>query len=109
MPVDPQVQVLLDQMAAMNAPGLGQMSVEETRTMMDQFSTMGGPGPDVASVENRTIPGAKGEIPGSDLPADRRLGGPAGAGLDPWRRVRHRLARRVRRHLPRAGHQSRRR
>src|SRR3954471_1648477 len=63
MPVDPQVQVLLDQMAAMNAPGLGQMSVEETRTMMDQFSTMGGPGPDVASVENRTIPGAKGDIP----------------------------------------------
>src|SRR3954467_11750796 len=63
MPVDPQVQVLLDQMAAMNAPGLGQMSVEETRTMMDQFTTMGGPGPDVASVENRTVPGAKGEIP----------------------------------------------
>ena len=47
MPVDPQVQVLLDQMAAMNAPGLGQMTVEETRTMMEQFATMGGAGPEV--------------------------------------------------------------
>jgi acetyl esterase len=66
MPVDPQVQVLLDQMAAMDAPGLGQMGVEETRAMMEQFSTMGGPGPDVASVENRSVPGpagTAGEIP----------------------------------------------
>ena len=63
MPVDPQVQVLLDQMAAMEAPGLGQMSVEETRAMMDQFAAMSGTGPEVASVENRTVPGPAGEIP----------------------------------------------
>src|SRR3954468_5910318 len=63
MPVDPQVQVLLDQMAAMEAPGLGQLSVEDTRQMMDQFATMGGPGPEVASVENRTLPGPAGDIP----------------------------------------------
>jgi|SRR5437763_3337025 len=63
MPVDPQVQVLLDQMAAMDAPGLGTQSVEETRQMMEQFATMGGPGPDVDSVENRTVPGPAGDIP----------------------------------------------
>ena len=62
MPVDPQVQVLLDQMAAMNAPGLGQMGVAETRAMSDQFATMNGTGPEVASVENRTVPGPAGEI-----------------------------------------------
>src|SRR5437762_12949383 len=64
MPVDPQVQVLLDQMAAMNAPGLGTMTVERTQTMMEQFATMGGPGPEVAAVEDRTIPSATGgELP----------------------------------------------
>ncbi|MDQ1395227.1 MAG: acetyl esterase [Acidimicrobiaceae bacterium] len=63
MPLDPQAQTLLDQLAAMGMPGLGEMGVEETRQMTEQMGTMGGPGPELASVEDRTVAGPNGDVP----------------------------------------------
>ncbi len=76
MPLDPQVQVYLDQMAALNAPPLNTMTPEVIRqgTRM-QLALLGEPEP-IAHVENRTIPGPAGEIP-------VRIYTPAGSGPFP--------------------------
>lgn len=63
MPVDPQVQVYLDQMASLNMPQLSSMTPEVIRQQIAQELAMFGEGEPVAHVENRTIPGPAGEIP----------------------------------------------
>jgi acetyl esterase len=63
MPVDPQVQTLLDMLAAMGAPPMHEQTVEEARQAMTAFDEMGGAPEEVHSIENRTIPGPAGEIP----------------------------------------------
>ncbi len=62
MPLDPQVQIFLDQMASLGAPPLHTMTPEQVRAATKLQPAFGEPEP-VAQVENRTIPGPAGEIP----------------------------------------------
>jgi acetyl esterase len=63
MPLDPQVQAFLEQLAAAGAPPLHELSVEEARQVIVQlFGTQGDPEP-IGAIQDRTIPGAAGEMP----------------------------------------------
>ncbi len=62
-PLDPQVKVLLDQMAAANQPAFHSQSPADARKSMEAMLNVLGAGPDVHKVENRKIPGPAGEIP----------------------------------------------
>ena len=63
MPLDPQCQTLLDQMAAVGGPGLESLTPEEARNSYRMLMALGGSGNESVSIENRTIPGPAGEIP----------------------------------------------
>jgi len=63
MPIDPQVQVLLDQAAAAGRPPLRGQTVEESRALMRSMIAVKGDGPKVGRVEDRAIPGPAGDIP----------------------------------------------
>jgi acetyl esterase len=75
MALDPTLKTLLDGLAAAGGPALGTQSVAETRAAFDNM-----PLPrkqiELASVENRKIPGPAGEIP-------VRIYQPHGAGVKP--------------------------
>jgi acetyl esterase/lipase len=76
MPLDPQVKVYLEQMAAMGVPPLHTLTPQVVREATRQWvGMMGAPAP-VGRVENRTIPGPDGEIP-------VRVYWPAGDGGEP--------------------------
>jgi acetyl esterase len=63
MPLDPQAQAFLEQLAAAGGPPLHELSVAEARqVIVALFGTQGDPEP-VGTVEERTIPGAGGEMP----------------------------------------------
>jgi acetyl esterase len=62
-PLDPQVKVLLDQMAAAKQPAFHSQSPTDARNAMRAMLNVLGPGPEVAKVENRKIPGPAGELP----------------------------------------------
>lgn len=74
MPVDPQAQALLDQLAAANAPPFHALSVEDARKGL--LAVYRGEPEDVAAVENWSIPGPAGDIP-------IRIYTPAGSGPFP--------------------------
>jgi acetyl esterase len=76
MPLDPQAQMLLDQMASMGTPPLQAMSVPEARAFIDSMGAFNSEVEDVAHVEDVSIPG-----PASTIPA--RLYRPAGTGPFP--------------------------
>ena len=61
MPLDPQAQAVLDQLAALNMPEFNTLEPQVAR----QLSVVAPPGepPQVARVEDRTFPGPDGEIP----------------------------------------------
>ena len=64
MPLDPQIQAYLDQMAAMNMPPIHTMTPEQVRMgIAMQLAMESIEQEQVARVENRTIPGPAGEIP----------------------------------------------
>jgi acetyl esterase len=64
MPLDPQIQAYLDQMAALNMPQLHTLMPEQVREGIAMQLAMENIEPEpVARVENRTIPGPAGEIP----------------------------------------------
>jgi acetyl esterase len=63
MPLDPQAQAFLEQLAAASDPPLHELSVAEARqVIVALFGTQGDPEL-VGAVEERTIPGAGGEMP----------------------------------------------
>lgn len=63
MPLDPQVQVLLEQMAALNVPAMHTQTPASVREAMKmQMAMLGSPQP-IAHIENRSIPVVTGEIP----------------------------------------------
>lgn len=64
MPIDPQAQALLDQMAAAGAPPLRAQSVKDARLGVAAFAQLGGEPEPVGDVEHRSIPGPNGPIPG---------------------------------------------
>ena len=63
MPLDPQVQTYLDQMASLNAPPLNSLPPAIIRRAIASQLAEAGEPEAVARVENRTIPGPAGEIP----------------------------------------------
>jgi acetyl esterase len=63
MPLDPQAQVLLDQMAAYEAPEMSTLTPEAVRANMRAMVGMLGEVEAVARVADRTIPGPDGPIP----------------------------------------------
>jgi acetyl esterase len=60
--VDPDIQTLLDALAAMGGPSLAEMGPETARAMFKAISVVT-TGPEVALVEDRTAPGVGGDIP----------------------------------------------
>lgn len=63
MPLDPQAQTFLDQLAALNAPPISAVSIEQARQTIRMMMIAPGEPEPVAHVENRTIPGPTGDIP----------------------------------------------
>lgn len=63
MPLDPQVQVLLDQLTVLNAPSMYTLSPEVVRMGIKMQPTMNAEPEQVARVENRLIPGPESDIP----------------------------------------------
>ncbi len=63
MPVDPQVQMLLDLMAGAGQAPISEATLTATRESFPVLVAMtAGPGPDNVSVEDRSIPGPHGDI-----------------------------------------------
>src|SRR5919197_1091394 len=62
MPLDPEAKMLLEQVTTVVRP-FDELSVEEARAAIATLSAAAGEGEAVARVENRTIPGPRGEIP----------------------------------------------
>ncbi len=63
MPLDPQIQQVIDVMQSLNFPGLSALPVEQAR---QAIAMMGGDRPEppaVADVTDRTIPGPDGDVP----------------------------------------------
>ena len=63
MPVDPQIQVVLDALATLEAPDFSEQTPAQVREAYKTFSMAGAGEPEVGSVEDRTIPGPEGAIP----------------------------------------------
>jgi len=63
MPLDPQVETLLDQIAAFGAPPLNEGSVEDARQLARVLATLDGDPEPVSKVEDAIVPGPNGEIP----------------------------------------------
>jgi acetyl esterase len=63
MPVDPQIQVYLDQIAALNPPPIRSMTPQEVRQQMAMLMAILPEGEAVARVENRSITGPAGKLP----------------------------------------------
>ncbi len=63
MPLDPQAQMFLEQMASLNMPAMSTQTPEQVREGIKMQAAMFGEPEPVAHVENRTIPGPAGEIP----------------------------------------------
>src|SRR2546423_4901398 len=61
MPVDPQVQTVLDEMAALGFPGFAGLEAGRARAVIGAMERA--PGEPVASVEDRALPGPAGPIP----------------------------------------------
>jgi acetyl esterase len=77
MPLDPNIQTVLDGLAAMDGPEMVDVSPPEARQMYQMLNAMAGAPEDVASVEDRTVPGPAGEIPVRTYrPASTPLGDP---------------------------------
>jgi len=62
MPLDPEARMLLDQMQGTIRP-FHELSVAEARAAILDLATAAGEPETVAKVENRTVPGPRGEIP----------------------------------------------
>ena len=71
MPLDPQIVTVMEAVAALGLPPNNEVSPEQAR--INGKMRPRAPGPDVAKVEDRTIPGPGGEIPGSHLHSGRLL------------------------------------
>lgn len=63
MPLDPQVQAMLDQMAAADQPALHESSPAEARAFMTALAGLGKYPDPLAAIENRSIPGPAGPMP----------------------------------------------
>ncbi len=62
MPVHPQLQALLDGLAALDPPPMAEQSPEAVRAAYDQLASADAGRPEVAAVEDRTIPVLGGDL-----------------------------------------------
>jgi acetyl esterase len=62
MALDPQARALLDMLAALGAPPMSQQTPEAARAQMAAAGDARPPGEDVASVDDRQVPGPHGDI-----------------------------------------------
>ncbi|MET0189581.1 MAG: alpha/beta hydrolase, partial [Pseudonocardia sediminis] len=76
MPLHPQAEALLKQMAEQAMPAPESMTVAQNRALIGDLGELGGPPEEVARVEDTTAPG-----PGGDIPV--RVYVPAGDGPFP--------------------------
>ncbi len=76
MPLDPQIEALLAQLAEQGLKSPESMTVAESRAMIEDLAELSGPPQPVARVEDTTAPGPDGEIP-------VRIYVPAGEGPHP--------------------------
>ncbi|HVE20290.1 MAG TPA: alpha/beta hydrolase [Ilumatobacteraceae bacterium] len=76
MPIDPQVESLLSEMAALGGPPIHELSVAEARTVAEGMAALAGDPIEVAAVDNITIP-----VDGAEIGA--RVYTPEGAGPHP--------------------------
>ena len=63
MPLDPAVRVILDQMVASGLKPFNEVSVEEARASMLALAGASGELENVARIEDRKVPGPRGDIP----------------------------------------------
>lgn len=63
MPLHPQVEALIAQMAAQGAPAPESMTVAQNRAMLAELAGLSGEPEDVARTEDTTAPGPGGDIP----------------------------------------------
>lgn len=63
MPVDPQVQALLEHLEAQGVPPFEQMNVSQAREVMSQFKALQAEPEEVAEVRNILVPGPAGRLP----------------------------------------------
>ena len=74
MPLAPAARTMIEQLEAGGGPALWEMSVEDARAMSAVMGALDEP-PEVATIEDRVIPGSAGEIPvriyAPDAPAPR--------------------------------------
>ncbi len=76
MPLDPQVQGLLNEFAAMGGPPIHELSVEDARAVSEEMKAMSGEPIEVGSVRDITIP-----VDGAEIGA--RVYSPPGSGPHP--------------------------
>jgi acetyl esterase len=76
MPIDPQVESLLSEMAALGGPPIHELSVAEARTVAEGMTALAGDPIEVAAVDNITIP-----VDGAEIGA--RVYTPEGDGPHP--------------------------
>lgn len=57
MPLDPQLQTLIEQMQATNQPSLSDLEVTEARALVEQMATLVSDRKEVAEVKDLVIPG----------------------------------------------------
>jgi acetyl esterase len=81
MPVDPAIQVLLDNLSGASPVDLSAMSVDEARSVMAMLVLVDGDPEPVAEVSDRAIPGPAGDVP---VRIYRAEGTPAGAPVVIW-------------------------
>src|SRR5437879_13712678 len=62
VPVDPQVQALLEQLASSGQRPVNELPIDEARAVAGMLAPFDGEPEPVAAVEDRRIPGAAGEI-----------------------------------------------
>jgi len=63
VPLDPQCEALLNQMAEAGGPPPETVSVEENRALIAMIAELSGPVEDLARVEDVNVPGPAGDIP----------------------------------------------
>jgi len=63
VPLDPQCEALLNQMAETGAPPPETVSVEDNRALIAMIAELSGPAEDLARVEDVNVPGPAGDIP----------------------------------------------
>ncbi len=76
MALDPQARAFLNQLSAMGAPPINELTVDEARQSLAAMTEMQGAPEVVAKVEDRIVPSPEGGIP-------VRIYSPAGTGLRP--------------------------